>query len=47
VASCAWKLPKTSAGKRLRGSIRVDYRGARLTRTFSIAIRSALRGRVR
>jgi hypothetical protein len=39
VASCEWKLPKTSAGKRFRGSIRVDYRGARLTRTFSVTIR--------
>src|SRR5205085_5712671 len=39
LASCTWKLPQSSAGKRFRGSIRVDYRGARLTRTFSVAIR--------
>lgn len=39
LASCAWKLPQTSAGKRFRGAIRIDYRGARLTRTFSVPIR--------
>jgi hypothetical protein len=39
LASCTWKLPQTSKGKRFRGSIRLDYRGAQLTRPFSVAVR--------
>jgi hypothetical protein len=39
LASCTWKLPQTSRGKRFHGSIRIGYRSSTLTRTFSVAIR--------
>lgn len=38
VASCSWKLPKSARGKRLRGSIAVNYQGVRATRSFTAKV---------
>jgi hypothetical protein len=35
LAFCSWKLPKSARGKTLRAVVRVNSRGATLTRTFS------------
>jgi hypothetical protein len=39
LATCAWRLPKTSRGKLLRVSIRVDSVGKTLTRTLTRRVR--------
>jgi hypothetical protein len=38
VASCFWKLPKTSKGKTLHGTITVTVQGTTLTKSFSAKI---------
>jgi len=39
LATCAWRLPKTSRGKLLRASVRVDSGGRTLTRTLTRPVR--------
>jgi hypothetical protein len=39
LATCAWRLPKTSRGKVLRASIRVDSRGKTVTRSLTTRVR--------
>jgi hypothetical protein len=39
LATCAWRLPKTSRGKLLRASIRVDSRGKTVTRSLIKRVR--------
>jgi hypothetical protein len=39
LATCAWLLPKTSRGKVLRASIRVDSRGKTVTRSLTTRVR--------
>lgn len=34
-ASCTWKLPKNTKGKKLAGSITSAYQGAKVKKTFS------------
>lgn len=38
VASCAWSLPRSSSGERLTGSIAESYKGARVSRSFSVRV---------
>jgi hypothetical protein len=38
VASCVWRLPKTSKGKTIRGSVTLTVRGVKVTRSFSARI---------
>lgn len=38
-ASCTWRLPRRSRGKTVRGVMRVETQGARLTRRFATRIR--------
>ena len=39
VATCGWRLPRTAAGKRVRGTITVRFAGARATRSFTTRVR--------
>jgi hypothetical protein len=39
VAACAWSVPKTAAGKTIRGSITLTVKGAKLTKSFSVRVR--------
>jgi hypothetical protein len=36
---CTWRLPSTARGKRLSGTLAVNYQGARATRAFSARVR--------
>jgi hypothetical protein len=37
-ASCSWNLPRSSSGERLAGSISESYRGAKVSRSFSVKV---------
>ena len=37
-ASCTWNLPRSSSGKRLRGSIAETSRGKKVSRSFAVTI---------
>lgn len=39
VAGCTWRLPRTAAGKTLRGSVTVTTAGGTASRTFSAKVR--------
>jgi hypothetical protein len=38
VAACSWTLPKTAAGRTIRGTITLSVEGARVTRSFSARV---------
>jgi hypothetical protein len=38
-AYCAWRLPAHTAGKTLRGRVKVDRAGAAVTRSFAKRVR--------
>jgi hypothetical protein len=39
IASCTWKIPRSSRGKLVRGTIRLDGEGVALSRRFAVRIR--------